>query len=72
MIIPLIIWVAIAFVALVILLWFFPVTLWFQAILSGVHLLYPAGSDALERCKPEHHRNRDDYRNKGRTEAQVK
>lgn len=38
MIIPLIIWVAIAFVALVILLWFFPVTLWFQAILSGVHI----------------------------------
>ena len=30
--------VAIALVALIILLWFFPVTLWFQALLSGVHI----------------------------------
>ena len=36
--IPFIIWVAIIFVALIILLWFFPVALWFQAILSGVRV----------------------------------
>ena len=34
----LIIWIAIAIVALVILLWFFPVALWFQALLSGVRI----------------------------------
>ena len=34
MVIPFIVWVALIFAALVILLWFFPVTLWFQAILS--------------------------------------
>ena len=33
-----IILVAIVVVALIILLWFFPVALWFQAILSGVHI----------------------------------
>ena len=33
-----IIWIAIAIVGLVIILWFFPVALWFQAILSGVHI----------------------------------
>jgi len=33
-----IIWAAIIFLALVVLLWFFPVTLWFQAILSGVRI----------------------------------
>ena len=33
-----ILWAAIALVALIILLWFFPVTLWFQAVLSGVHI----------------------------------
>ena len=38
MTIPFIIWVAIIFVALIILLWFFPVALWFQAILSGVRV----------------------------------
>lgn len=38
MAIPLIIWAGIIFVALIVLLWFFPVTLWFQAILSGVHI----------------------------------
>ena len=32
----LIIWIAIVIVALIILLWFFPVAIWFQAILSGV------------------------------------
>lgn len=31
-------WIAILAVALVIVLWFFPVALWFQAILSGVHV----------------------------------
>src|SRR5574344_2686422 len=38
MVLPCIVWVGIAFVGLIILLWFFPVTLWFQAILSGVHI----------------------------------
>lgn len=33
-----IIWVAVAVVALIILLWFFPVTLWFQALISGVRI----------------------------------
>jgi len=33
-----ILWVAICFIALVIVLWFFPVALWFQALLSGVHV----------------------------------
>ena len=33
-----ILWAAIALVALIVLLWFFPVTLWFQAVLSGVHI----------------------------------
>ena len=31
-------WIAIVVVALIIVLWFFPVALWFQAILSGVHV----------------------------------
>ena len=38
MVIPLIVWAALIFVALIILLWFFPVALWFQAILSGVRV----------------------------------
>ena len=33
-----IIWAAVAIVALIILLWFFPVTLWFQALISGVRI----------------------------------
>ena len=33
-----ILWAAVALVALIVLLWFFPVTLWFQAVLSGVHI----------------------------------
>ena len=33
-----IIWVAVVIVALIILLWFFPVGMWFQAILSGVRI----------------------------------
>lgn len=32
------IWVAVAIVGLIILLWFFPVTLWFQALISGVRI----------------------------------
>ena len=31
-------WIAIVVIALIIVLWFFPVALWFQAILSGVHV----------------------------------
>ncbi len=31
-------WVAIAVVALIVFLWFFPVTLWFQALISGVRI----------------------------------
>ena len=33
-----VIWIAIAVIALVIIFWLFPVGLWFQAILSGVHI----------------------------------
>ena len=33
-----VVWAAVIVVALVILLWFFPVALWFQALLSGVHI----------------------------------
>lgn len=33
-----IIWAAISIVALIILLWFFPVALWFQALISGVRI----------------------------------
>lgn len=33
-----IIWAAISLVALIILLWFFPVALWFQALISGVRI----------------------------------
>lgn len=33
-----VVWVAVAIVGLVILLWFFPVTLWFQALISGVRV----------------------------------
>ncbi|MBR2947742.1 MAG: flotillin-like protein FloA [Bacteroidales bacterium] len=33
-----IIWIAIALIGLVILLWFFPITLWFQALISGVRI----------------------------------
>ena len=33
-----IVWIAVAIVGLVIFLWFFPVTLWFQALISGVHI----------------------------------
>ena len=32
------VWVAIAIVGLIIFLWFFPVTLWFQALISGVRI----------------------------------
>ena len=32
------IWVAVSIVGLIILLWFFPVTLWFQALISGVRI----------------------------------
>ncbi|MCQ2173534.1 MAG: flotillin-like protein FloA [Bacteroidales bacterium] len=31
-------WIALSVIAFVILLWFFPVALWFQALLSGVHV----------------------------------
>lgn len=34
----LVFWVAIVVVALIIILWFFPVALWFQSLLSGVHV----------------------------------
>ena len=34
----LLLWIAIAVVGLVIVLWFFPVALWFQALLSGVYV----------------------------------
>lgn len=34
----LVLWVAIIVIALIILLWFFPVALWFQGLLSGVHI----------------------------------
>ena len=34
----LVFWIAIIIVALIIILWFFPVALWFQALLSGVHI----------------------------------
>ena len=33
-----IVWIAVAIVGLVIFLWFFPVTLWFQALISGVRI----------------------------------
>ena len=33
-----VVWVAIAIVGLMIFLWFFPVTLWFQALISGVRI----------------------------------
>ena len=33
-----IVWIAVAVVGLVIFLWFFPVTLWFQALISGVRI----------------------------------
>ena len=34
----LVVWIAVAIVGLVIFLWFFPVTLWFQALISGVRI----------------------------------
>ena len=33
-----IVWIAVAIVGLIIFLWFFPVTLWFQALISGVRI----------------------------------
>ena len=33
-----VVWVAIAIAGLIILLWFFPITLWFQALISGVKI----------------------------------
>ena len=33
-----IVWIAIGFVGLVVFLWFFPVTMWFQALISGVKI----------------------------------
>ncbi|MBP9987221.1 MAG: flotillin-like protein FloA [Bacteroidales bacterium] len=33
-----ILWIAVGFVLLLILLWLFPVTMWFQALISGVHI----------------------------------
>ena len=34
----LLIWIGVAVVGLLIFLWFFPVTLWFQAMISGVRI----------------------------------
>jgi len=34
----LLLWIGIGFVGLLILLWFFPITLWFQALISGVRI----------------------------------
>ena len=31
-------WIAIGIVGLFVLLWFFPITLWFQALISGVRI----------------------------------
>ena len=36
--IAMLIWIGISLVALMIFLWFFPVTLWFQALISGVKI----------------------------------
>ena len=36
--IAMLIWIGISLVALMIFLWFFPVTLWFQALISGVRI----------------------------------
>ena len=33
-----ILWIVVVLVALIVFLWIFPVTLWFQALLSGVHI----------------------------------
>ena len=33
-----IVWIAVSIVGLVVFLWFFPVTLWFQALISGVRI----------------------------------
>ena len=46
----LLVWIGVAVVGLAIFLWFFPVTLWFQAMISGVRLSHSACPDALERC----------------------
>ncbi len=32
------VWIGISLVGLTILLWFFPITLWFQALISGVKI----------------------------------
>ena len=32
------VWIAVAVIGLIIFLWFFPVTLWFQALISGVRI----------------------------------
>jgi len=32
------VWIGVGFVGLIILLWFFPITLWFQALISGVRI----------------------------------
>ena len=32
------IWIGVAIVGLIILLWFFPITMWFQALISGVRI----------------------------------
>ncbi len=32
------VWIAVVAIALIVILWFFPVALWFQALLSGVHV----------------------------------
>ena len=36
--VAMLIWIGISLVALMIFLWFFPVTLWFQALISGVKI----------------------------------
>ena len=32
------VWIGVGLVGLIILLWFFPITLWFQALISGVRI----------------------------------
>ena len=36
--VTMLIWIGVAIIALLIFLWFFPITLWFQALISGVRI----------------------------------
>ena len=58
------IWIGLSIIFLLIFLWFFPITLWFQACED---FAAPTGADALAKGPSGNYRNGDDYWYEGRS-----